>query len=397
MKITALRARRVTGTMEYEGEFREDRQARPIDLLADMVTVAGGGPAATPKVGEGRYRMDGIFLEIDTDEGLTGRAGTIQAETARLAMGFAGVLVGHDPFATELLWEAMYRSQPNARKGPGMTAISAIDNALWDLKGQALGQPVYRLLGGATRPAAKMYASMLGFSLDPELVRVRAKDFVAQGYTGQKWFFRHGPAEGRAGMAKNLELVRTVREAVGPDIDIMFDAWKSWDVPYAVAMAERMMEYDVRWLEEPVQPDRMTGYAAVRAGSPIPISGGEQEYTRWGAQALIDAGAVDIVQPDVFIAGGISELMKIGAIASVGNVQMLPHARANVSVHLAAALAPDVTPDIEDLIKSSISNEFFLKQPPTRKDGNMLLPTLPGLGMELDPAKIESDEVLSFG
>lgn len=133
------------------------------------------------------------------------------------------------------------------------------------------------------------------------------------------------------------------------------------------------------------------------ARSPIPISGGEQEYTRWGAQALIYAGAVDIVQPDVFIVGVISELMKIGALASVGNVQMLPHARANVSVHLAAALAPDVTPDIEDLIKSSISNEFFLKQPSVREHGKMLLPTASGLGMDLDPAKIESNEVLSFG
>jgi len=212
MKITAVRARRVTGTMEYEGEFREDRQVRPIDLLANMVTVVGGGQL-TPKLGEGRYRMEAIFLEIETDEGLTGRAGSIQAEAARLALGFEALLVGHDPFATELLWEAMYRSQPNARKGPGMTAISAIDNALWDLKGQALGQPVYRLLGGATRPSVSMYASMLGFSLDPELVRVRAKDFVQQGYSGQKWFFRHGPADGRAGMAKNLDLVRTVREA----------------------------------------------------------------------------------------------------------------------------------------------------------------------------------------
>lgn len=396
MKITAVRARRVTGTLEYEGEFREERQARPIDLLADEITVTGGGPPPTPKVGEGRYRMEAIFLEIETDEGVTGRAGSIQAETARLAAGFEGLLVGRDPFATELLWEAMYRAQPNVRKGPGMMAISAVDNALWDLKGQALGQPVYRLLGGPTRPAVPMYASMLGFSLDPELVRVRAKDFARQGYSGQKWFFRYGPADGRTGMAKNLDLVRTVREAAGPDSDIMFDAWKSWDVPYAIAMAERMAEYDVRWLEEPVLPDRISGYVAVREASPIPISGGEAEYTRWGAQALMEAGAVDVIQPDVFIAGGISELMKIGALASVANVQMLPHARANVSVHLAAALAPDVTPIIEDLIKSSISNEFFLERPPVRNGGSLLLPEATGLGMTLDDAKIESNELLSF-
>lgn len=396
MKITAVRARRLTGTLEYPGEFREERQARPIDLLASEIEITGGGPPPTPRVGEGRYRMEAIFLEIDTDEGVTGRAGTISEESARMITGWAPALIGRDPFATELLWDALYRWQTNARKGPGMMAISAIDNALWDIKGRALGQPVYRLLGGPTRPEVPLYASMLGYSLEPRRVHDRVQEYVDLGFPGQKWFFRHGPAEGRDGMRRNLQLVETVREAAGPDYDIMFDAWKSWDVPYAVAMAREMEQYDVRWLEEPVMPDRISGYAEIRSASAIPISGGESEFTRWGAQALLDAGAVDILQPDVFIAGGISELMKIGTLASVANVQMLPHARANVSVHLAAALPPDVTPWQEDLVKSSVTNEFFLAVPPRREHGSMLLPEAPGLGMDLDPSKIETDEALSF-
>jgi L-alanine-DL-glutamate epimerase-like enolase superfamily enzyme len=221
------------------------------------------------------------------------------------------------------------------------------------------------------------------------------KEYVAQGFRGLKWFFRYGPQHGREGMAKNLELVQTVREAAGPDVNIMFDAWKSWDVPYALAMAERMQEFDVFWLEEPVQPDRISGYTAIRERCPIPIAGGEQEYTRWGAQALIEAGAVDYVQPDIFNAGGISELAKIATIASVNNIKIMPHARANVSMHLVSALSPDVCPFQEDLVKSSVTNEFFLKHPPVRRLGSMLLPEAPGLGMELDEAKIESDEVIT--
>jgi L-alanine-DL-glutamate epimerase-like enolase superfamily enzyme len=394
MKITAIRTRRVTGTLEYEGAFREERQARPIDLYESMVTAAGGLPAL-PSVGEGRYRVEAVFLEIETDEGVTGRAGTITAETARAVRQFEPLLLGQDPFSTELLWDAMYRAVPQARKGPGMLAISAIDNALWDARGRCLDVPVWRLLGGPTRREVPLYASMLGYSLESELVRQRVREFVDRGFRGLKWFFRYGPQHGREGMARNLELVRTVREEAGPDVNIMFDAWKSWDVPYALAMAERMHEYDVTWLEEPVQPDRISGYAAIRRASPIAIAGGEQEYTRWGAQALIEAGAVDYIQPDVFNAGGLSELAKIATLASVNNIKIMPHARANVSVHLVAALSPDVCPFQEDLVKSSVTNEFFLKHPPLREHGSMLLSAQPGLGMDLDETKIESDEVIA--
>lgn len=395
MKITAVRARRVSGTFEYDGEFREERQARPIDLYEQNFAVSMGGPPALPKISEGHYRMEGVFLEIDTDEGVTGRAGTIAAETVHMVAQFERLLVGSDPFATELLWDAMYRAVPNARKGPGMLAISAIDNALWDLKGRALNQPVWRLLGGAARMEVPMYASTLGYSLEPELVRQRVKEHIALGYRGQKWFFRYGPQHGREGMARNLELVETVRDAAGPDVEIMFDAWKSWDVPYTIAMAERMVDYDVKWIEEPVQPDRISSYAAIRRASPIHIAGGEGEFTRWGAQELIAQEAVDYLQPDVFIAGGISELTKIAAIASVSEgVKLMPHARANVSMHIVGAQSPDVCPSVEDLVKSSVSNEFFLLRPPERRLGNICLSDQPGLGMDLDPAKIESDEAV---
>ena len=126
-------------------------------------------------------------------------------------------------------------------------------------------------------------------------------------------------------MARNLRLVRTVRESAGPDVDIMFDAWMSWDVPYTIRMAERMEEYLPRWIEEPVLPDKIEQYAEIRRNSRIPISGGEHEYTRWGLKQLMDAGACDVLQPDIYWAGGISEMMKIGALASAYDLPVIPH------------------------------------------------------------------------
>ena len=142
-----------------------------------------------------------------------------------------------------------------------MMAISAIDCALWDLKGVALQQPAYRLMGGPTRDSIPAYASTLGFSVEPELVAQRAREFAEAGYTGQKWFFKRGPADGRPGMEENERLVRTVREAAGDDSEIMFDAWMSWNPDYAVAMAKRVEQYRVRWIEEPVLPDRIASHA----------------------------------------------------------------------------------------------------------------------------------------
>ena len=133
----------------------------------------------------------------------------------------------------------MYRSQVHGRKGVAMMAISAVDCAMWDLKGRMLGQPVIRLLGGPTRDAVPAYASTLGYSVEPEQAAAAARGLVAEGYSAMKWFYRHGPTDGREGMAENERLVAPIRDAVGPDVDIMTDAWMSWDVPYTLAMARR--------------------------------------------------------------------------------------------------------------------------------------------------------------
>jgi L-alanine-DL-glutamate epimerase-like enolase superfamily enzyme len=220
---------------------------------------------------------------------------------------------------------------------------------------------------------------------------------VEQGYKATKWFFRDGPTDGVAGIQRNLRLVRTLREAVGPDVDIMLDCWMSWDVPYTVQMARRMEEYQPRWLEEPVLPDKIEQYAQIRRQINIPISGGEHEYTRWGLKQLMDAEACDVLQPDIYWAGGISEMMKICALASAYDLQVIPHGHSTpASAHVIAAW-PEVTcPLLEYLVKWNEIHQFFLKYPVKPEGGVVKLSDRPGIGMELDEAKIESRREISF-
>jgi L-alanine-DL-glutamate epimerase-like enolase superfamily enzyme len=276
-------------------------------------------------------------------------------------------------------------------------ALSAVDCAMWDLKGKVANLPVHRLLGGPTRTTVPAYASALGYSLEPELVAQRARALVADGYTATKWFYRHGPSDGRAGMAKNEALIATLREAVGPDIEIMTDAWSSWDVPYTLEMARRLERYRPTWIEEPVLADKIDSYAAIRRQSPVPIAGGEHEYTRWGLHQLMAAGGVDVVQADIYWAGGITEMLKICAIASAYDLPVIPHGHSTpASIHVIAAQPEPLTPMVEFLVKWNEVHQFFLKHPLKPINGLVHVPETPGIGMDLDEAKIEDRRELSW-
>jgi L-rhamnonate dehydratase len=395
MKITDLRLLQLRGTMEFAGEFWEERLIRPIDVYPEHKAE---GTAWLEQADEGRYRMESIFLEIQTDEGVTGIGGPTTLEQAFIIdTQLRRLLVGADPLAHELIWDKLYRYLVHGRKGPPMMAVSVIDCALWDLKGKWANAPVYRLLGGPTRTQIPAYASALGFSIEPERAAARARQFVEQGYRATKWFFRNGPADGPAGIASNVELVRTLREAVGEDTDLMLDCWMSWDVPYTVQMAERLEEYRPRWLEEPVLPDKIESYAEIRRRVTVPISGGEHEYTRWGLKQYMDAGAVDVLQPDIYWAGGITELLKICAIASTYDLPVIPHGHSTpATAHLIASQPANLCPLLEYLVKWNTIHQYFLKTPLEPRNGVVTLPDTPGLGMELDEAKIEDQRVLSW-
>ena len=399
MKITNLRLRELTGTLDHPGPFWEERLQRPIDVYPEhKAQPASSGFWAGRQDAQGRVRLRSVFLQIETDEGVTGLAGPVPHDIAYIIdQQFRGLLVGEDPRANERLWDKMYREAVHGRKGPTMIAISAIDCCLWDLKGRWLGQPVYRLLGGPIRETVPAYASMLGYSLETERVRERARELVAQGFTATKWFPRWGPTDGREGIAANVELMRTLRETVGDDVEIMFDAWMSWTVPYTLTMAERLAEFAPRWIEEPVMPDKIAACAEIRRRSPVPIATGEHEYTRWGLKALMDAGAADLLQPDTYWAGGITEMLKIMAVASVYDIPVIPHGHsAPANLHLTAAMPATAVPMVEYLVKWNELLQFFWKEPVKPVNGMVTVPQGPGIGMELDEAKIDSERDLSW-
>lgn len=398
MKITRIRLRELTGSFEFDGPFWEERLSRPIDVFPEFKHSPPGSwlPRALP---DGRYEIRTVFVEVETDEGVTGLGGPVPHELAYIInQQLAPLIVGQDATATERLWDLMYRDAVHGRKGPPMMAISAVDTALWDLKGKWLQQPVYRLLGGPFRKEVPAYASALGFSLEPERVRARVEQFVAEGYVATKWFPRHGPTDGPEGIRKNVELARVLREALGPDRDFMLDAWMSWDVPYTVRLAELVAEYRPRWIEEPVLPDLIANCAEIRRRSPVPIATGEHEYTRWGIKQLLDAGACEVIQADTYWAGGISEMVKICTLASTYGISVIPHGHSvPANIHLSAALPIPQVPLIEYLVKWNQLLQHFWKEPVHPVNGLIRVPEGPGMGMELDPAKIESERDLRWG
>jgi len=397
MKITRVRLQQLEGYLEVpDGVLWEERLVRPIDVYPEH---RAEGAHYTPTTPDGKYRVESVFLHVDTDEGVSGFSGPITAEQAFVVeRGLKPILIGEDPRATERIWDKLYRLSVHGRKGQTMMAISAVDCALWDLKGKWVGAPVYRLLGGAVRTAIPAYASALGYSLETEKVKARARQLVEQGYRATKWFFRNGPADGREGMRRNVELVQALREAVGPGVDVMLDCWMSWDVPYGVAMAERLEEFRPRWLEEPVLPDKIESCAELRSKISIPVATGEHEYTRWGLKQLMDAGAADVLQPDIYWAGGISEVAKICNIASTYDLPVIPHGHSvPATAHLIASQPANVCPLLEYLIKWNEVHQFFFKNPVKPQGGVLTLPEGPGMGVEIDESRIVSQKELSWG
>ncbi len=397
MKITRLRLRELTGSFTTETEFWEERLQRPIDVYPEHRAEVSNY-WMPERLGDCHYQVRSVFLEIETDEGVTGLAGPVPHEVAyAIDQQFSRLLVGEDPTANERLWDKMYRDAVHGRKGVAMMAISTIDCGLWDLRGKWLDVPVHRLLGGPIRETIPAYASALGYSLDPEKVHAQASRFIAEGYTATKWFPRGAPTDGRDGIKRNIELARTLREAIGPDNDFMLDAWMSWDAPYTVMMSEVLEEFRPRWLEEPTMPDMIDACARARDRSRVPIATGEHEYTRWGIKQLLDAGAADVLQPDTYWAGGITEMVKIAALASCYGIPVIPHGHSvPANIQLSAALPIPSVPLVEYLVKWNDLLQYFWKEPVGPVNGMVTVPKGPGMGVEIDPAKIERERDLDW-
>lgn len=382
MRITELRYFQLVGRSDTPAP--EERQSQMLDIYPEF---GARGPAA--RTTDGLMRQ--TYVEIMTDEGISGIFGPIFAEQVPLIRTrLAPYLIGQDPLAGERLWDVMYRQDRHARKGYQMLAISAVDCALWDLRGKVYGQPVARLLGGPTRERVDCYASMLGHSLDAGLIRERAQRVVADGFKAQKWFFRYGPSDGLEGMERNVAMVRTVREAVGPNIELMLDAFMGWDMTYTIRMLERIAEFQPRWMEEAVPPDRVADFAQIRRSTRIPIATGEHEYTRWGFLALLQADAVDVIQADPDWCGGISELVKIGTLASAFGRQVFPHGHSvPAALNVIASQPPATFPMVEYLLWFQHHAQHFHATQYRPEGGSLALPTELGLGIVIDEAKVE--------
>jgi L-rhamnonate dehydratase len=380
MNIRDLHCFEISGPVDVEAS--EERQLQMLDVYPELARRGPGGAAD---------RVSGTYVEVVAEDGTTGLFGPIFDETAPIILAkLAKHVVGQDALAYERIWDVLYRQDRHARKGYEMMAISAVDNALWDLRGKLLGLPVYRLLGGPTRDRIDCYASMLGYSLDLGLVRARAQATVSEGFKAQKWFFRYGPSDGLEGMARNVALARTVREAVGPNIEIMFDCFMGGDVTYIIRLLEQIAEFRPRWLEEPVPPDRIGDFAAIKRATRVPIATGEHEYTRWGFLQLLQAAAIDVIQADPDWCGGISELVKICTLASTYGRPVFPHGHSIYpALHVIAAQSPAVCPMAEFLIRPQLAKQALHTRQAWPKNGSIDLPDAPGLGIELASDRID--------
>jgi L-rhamnonate dehydratase len=334
---------------------------------------------------------DWLVVEIFTDSGIVGignAALSPQVSKQVIDLYLKPVLIGADPWDIEYIWQHMYRkTMAFGRKGIGMAAISAVDIALWDILGKSAKQPVYRLLGGRTKSRIPVYASRL-YSSPLDQLAAEAKRYKQEGYKAMKLRFGWGPIDGAAGMRKNVDLVRTVRETVGDDIDVMADAYMGWTLDYAKRMLPLLEPFNLRWLEEPVISDDIHGYAELRRRSSIPIAGGEHEFTLYGFRDLIDARAVDYIQFDTNRVGGISQARKIAALAEAHSIPVIPHAGQMHNYHVVMASLNSPMAEYFPVVDVEVGNELFwyiFNGEPKAKDGFIDLDeSTPGLGLTID-------------
>lgn len=321
--------------------------------------------------------MTSAIVEISTNAGIHG-LGIVGGGKGKLAATvvdeqFRTLLIGRNPFDIELLWEQMFRaSQFYGRKGAVIEVISGIDLALWDIIGRAVGQPVYNLIGGKTKEKIPVYVT--GNLTERHL---------QQGFRHVKLAVPHGPADGKAGLRKNIELVERTRNLIGPDGDIMLDCYMALDVHYAIALAKAVVGLGVLWIEEPVPPDQIESYRKIKDAVPeILITGGEHEFTRYGFRDLIEARAVDILQPDIYRAGGLSELKKIATLASAHDLPVIPHGVGSPTYHFVMATHNAPRAEFVDIFAQG--GNPILRGEPEPKNGYLELSDRPGFGYELD-------------
>ncbi|WP_299260722.1 mandelate racemase/muconate lactonizing enzyme family protein [uncultured Kushneria sp.] len=375
--------------------------------VTDLKTHVLAAPLAEPfAFSQGWvHQRTAMLVEITTDDGLTGWGECVnhglqppQVAQAMVEHALKPLVIGRSIFDREVLWEEMYNhTRPYGQQGVALFGIAAIDVALWDLAGKALNQPVHRLMGGAFRHRIRPYAT--GFYRRegghyPEEVVEEALRHQANGYRAMK--IKTG-----FGIEADIRDMRAVREAVGDDIALMMDANCAYSVPAARRILMELEETRVHLFEEPLSPENRHGYRELKGISKTWIAAGENEYTRLGYRDWIGDGALDVIQPDIGAAGGLTECRRIVSLAQSWHVPVMPHVWGTgiglaAAVQLIANLAPQplsLTPD-EPMLEYDqsahpfrqelIGGEFGLDA-----DGLVAVPEGPGLGIEVDRSVID--------
>lgn len=398
MKITGVKIynHTVPGVTHYAGG---ERSVGPLDIYEEYNSGSRSRGIPMAMKNEKGF-LTGAFLVIETDEGVQGIHGPVEyrAQLLGAAEALSVHIIGRDPMENRLIWDIMSRFDRHARSGIMLMAISIIDIALWDLKGKILGEPVYRLLGGG-RKHVKPYASMLAFPLELNAVREAAVMAREKGFTAQKWFFRHGPADGAIGIRKNLELAFALRETLGDDYELMFDCWMGWSVSYALTVFRELEQVHPMWVEEVLRPHLLDGYRNLRAATSIPLAGGEHLYLRTEVMPYLREGIFGVMQSDPDWCGGITEAMRIGDLCDAYGTTYIPHGNSLLpALHVVASMPTDVSPYAEYLlIYLENHKEPYFSGRWIGDGGIITLSDNPGLGGELDMERItHTEEVTGF-
>lgn len=348
------------------------------------------------------YKTRGsCIVEIETADGIVGWGecyGPSAVAKAYLETQFAPRIIGRDAFDVEVIWEDLYnRIKDYGGRGMATSALSGIDIALWDIIGKTCGKPIHKLIGGAYRTEVTAYATGLYFIDMDRLIEEaveEANEFVGNGFVVIKMKIGLGSPK------LDIERVAAVRKAIGDDVRLMVDANHCFTVPQAIRIGRELEKLNVEWFEEPISPEDIDGYVEVTRSLDMAVAGGENEFTRWGFRDLVVRKAMDIIQPDVCAAGGISECRKIATLASAHGVECIPHAWGSAiglaaTLHFLAAL-PDQPPSFRPmpplLELEQCENPFrdlLSVEPILQKDGKVQIPTGAGLGIEINRSVLD--------
>jgi len=344
--------------------------------------------------------QDALIVKITTDAGIVGYGevdsnpmaakGCIEGPFSHTATtGLGHVLIGEDPLRTEYLWQKMYRANIyGGRRGIAVHAMSGIDLALWDIKGKALGLPIWRLLGGGFRTELRPYASSL-FGATPAETGERARRFADQGFTAVKFGWDPMGQDAETDVA----LVREARAGLGDKLDLMIDAGLVYDAKTAIQRARAFEQYSPYWFEEPLLPDDYEGYAKLSAATSLRIAAGEEESERRSFLQLMDQGKIDVVQVDLTRCGGFTEAVKIASLAADRGLPVVNHGFTTY-LNVAAALhflasVPNTLGLLEFVVEEGTTLRHSISEPIRSKDGMVRVPDAPGLGLELKEKDIE--------